>query len=373
MRRCSGPNLWISLLTPGCAVCLCLIAAAAASPLLAQTQHPPMFQAPEISPENDEPSSEQTSPGTITGTLIDQSGAVVVGARIMLTRPGQPGTLELQSGDDGQFSFANVAPGDFQISVVARGFVSQTLSGVLHSEQFLILPPIKLQIASVSSNVEVTARSTVELAEQQIKEQEKQRILSIVPNYYVSYVPNAAPLTPKQKFELAAKTMIDPVTFALVGAVAGVQQAQNDFSGYGQGAEGYAKRFGAAYADDATSTFIGSALLPSLLKQDPRYFYKGTGSTGSRILYAIAMSVVCKGDNGHWQPQYSAILGGLASGGISNLYYPPKDRGVGLVFENTAIGTAETAVFNLLQEFLLRRLTPHAPKNKPSKKDSSQP
>ena len=96
-----------------------------------------------------------------------------------------------------------------------------------------------------------------------------------------------------------------------------------------------AKRYGAGYADIVTGTFIGSAILPSLLKQDPRYFYKGTGSTRSRILYAIANSVICKGDNGRWQANYSSILGSLAAGGISNLYYPAQDRnGAGLTFEN---------------------------------------
>jgi Carboxypeptidase regulatory-like domain len=360
-----GRGVWGSMFSPATAACFILTAIA--SPLVGQSTRPPVFQIPDAPPDDGQQSPDQKSPGTISGTVIDQSGAVVVGARVTLTRPGQTAVREIQSGDDGQFSFADVAPGAFQIRITAPSFVTQTSSGVLGSGQFLILPPVKLQLAGVSTEVQVTPSSTEEIAEQQIKAQEKQRVLAIVPNYYVTYVPNAAPLNPRQKFELAWKTMIDPVTFALVGATAGVQQARNDFSGYGQGAEGYGKRFGAAYADDATSTFIGSALLPSLFKQDPRYFYKGTGSTGSRLLYAIAMSVVCKGDNGHWQPQYSAILGGLASGAISNLYYPPNDRGAGLVFENTAIGTAETAVFNVLQEFLLRKLTPHAPKNKASK------
>jgi hypothetical protein len=211
---------------------------------------------------------------------------------------------------------------------------------------------------NVNTNVQVTV-PRAEVAEDQVKVQEKQRVLGLVPNFYVSYVPDAVPLTSKLKFKLAWKTMIDPVTFALVGVSAGVQQAQNDFSGYGQKAQGYAKRFGASYADTATSAFIGSAVLPSLLKQDPRYFYKGIGSTRSRILYAIANSVICKGDNQRWQPNYSAILGGLAAGGISNLYYPAKDRGAALVFENTLIGTGTTAVFNLLQEFVVRKLTPH--------------
>src|SRR4029077_10209307 len=146
--------------------------------------------------------------------------------------------------------------------------------------------------------------------------------------------PDAAPLSSKQKFELAWKSTVDPITFGVTGAIAGIEQAENRFSGYGQGAEGYGKRFGASYADLVTSTYIGGAILPSLLKQDPRYFYKGTGGKRSRILYALANSVICKGDNGHWQANYSGILGSLAAGGISNLYYPAKDRnGAGLTFE----------------------------------------
>ena len=106
---------------------------------------------------------------------------------------------------------------------------------------------------------------------------------------------------------------------------------------------------------------IGGAILPSLLKQDPRYFYKGTGSTRSRILYALANAVICKGDNGHWQFDYSGILGALAAGGISNLYYPASSRNrAGLTFENTLIGIGGSAVGNLFQEFLIRKLTPHA-------------
>ena len=123
-----------------------------------------------------------------------------------------------------------------------------------------------------------------------------------------------------------------------------------------------AKRYGAVFASSVTGTFIGSAILPSLLKQDPRYFYKGTGSTRSRILYALANSVICKGDDGRWEPNYSSILGSLAAGGISNLYYPAKNRdGLELTFENTLINIGATAASNLLQEFVIRKLTPKAP------------
>jgi hypothetical protein len=212
------------------------------------------------------------------------------------------------------------------------------------------------------------APARVDIAEDEIKVEEKQRVLGVVPNFYVSYDHNPVPLSSKQKFELAWKTMVDPVSFGVTGAIAGIQQAQNDFSGYGQGAQGYAKRFGASYADFVSGTLVGSAILPSLLKQDPRYFYKGTGSKRSRILYALANAVICKGDNGHWQANYSSILGSLAAGGISNLYYPAKNRdGAELTFENALIGIGESAAVNLLQEFVIRRLTPSVSKHEPAK------
>ena len=113
-----------------------------------------------------------------------------------------------------------------------------------------------------------------------------------------------------------------------------------------------------------TESVITDVLLPSLFKQDPRYFYKGTGSTTSRIVYAISRAVIKKGDNGHWQPNYSGILGSLASGGLSNLYYPAQDRnGVRLTFENTAIGIGGAAVGHLAQEFLFKKLTSHSRKS----------
>jgi Carboxypeptidase regulatory-like domain len=310
--------------------------------------------------------SVQPLPGDITGTVLDQTGAVVVGARVVLAIDGQSSDREVLSGDDGQFTFANVTPGTFQLSVSLAGFATKKFSGTLTPGDYYIIPPIALSVATEVTEVRV-GLPTVELAEEQIKDQEKQRVLGVIPNFYVSYVPNAAPLTPKQKFELAWKTTIDPVTFVIVGATAGIQQAQNDFSGYGQGAQGYGKRYGANFADAVTSTFLGDALLPSLFKQDPRYFYKGTGTVRSRILYAVAMSVICKGDNGRWQFYYSGIMGGLASGGISNLYYPSKDRGAGLVFENEIFGIGGSAAANLIQEFLIPKLTPNLPKNRGSK------
>jgi len=303
--------------------------------------------------------------GSISGTVVDQSGAVVVGARVRLAREDQSPIQEVLSGDDGQFSFANIAPGPFHLTIASASFATQASSGILHSGETYIVPPITLAIATAITEVRVTP-PRAEIAEEQIKDQEKQRVLGFIPNFYVSYVSDAVPLTAKQKFKLAWKLTVDPVTLGLNGAIAGIEQARNDFSGYGQGAQGYGKRYGASYADLATATFIGSAILPSVLKQDPRYFYKGSGSKRSRILYAIGNSVICKGDNGHWQANYSSIVGNFAAGGISNLYYPANDRGAGLAFESGLIGLGATATANILQEFLFRKLTPHVPNHDPA-------
>ena len=192
--------------------------------------------------------------------------------------------------------------------------------------------------------------------------------------YFVTYDPDALPLTARQKFELSWKSRLDPVRFGVVGIIAGVQQARNDFSGFGQGAEGYAKRYGAAYANVFTAGLITEVLLPSLFKQDPRYFYKGSGSTKSRIVYAISRAVIRKGDNGHWQPNYSGILGSLASGALSNLFYPAQDRkGVRLTFENAAIGIGGAAAGHLAQEFLFKKLTSHSHKSNGSQKEPTPP
>jgi len=253
------------------------------------------------------------------------------------------------------------------MTIAAEGLAPETVTGVLQAGETFEAAQISLRVASAVTEVRVEPPRE-EIAEEQIREQEKQRVLAIMPNFYVSYIPNAVPLSSKQKFHLAWRTVIDPFTFGLNGAIAGAEQAGNQFAGYGQGAQGYGKRFGAGYADIVSNIFIGSAILPSILKQDPRYFYKGTGTKHSRLLYALANSVICKGDNGRWQPNYSNIAGSLAAGGISNLYYPKEDRSrVGLIFENTAIGIGETAVLDVFQEFFIRKLMPKTGKQNPSK------
>ena len=297
--------------------------------------------------------------GSIHGYVADKTNTAVAGATVTLTKDDGSLGQTTSTDENGQFVFANVASGGFKITITAQGFATQTSAGMLHESESLTVPQMILAISTVNTEVNVTM-THVELAELQIKDEEKQHVLGFVPNYYVSYVRDAASLNTKQKFELAWKTTINPVTFLLTGAAAGFEQMQNQYGGYGQGAAGYGKRYGATYADVVTGNFIGAALLPSILKQDPRYFYKGSGSKKSRLLYALANIGITKGDNGRWQPNYSGLVGSLAAAGISNAYYPANERGVGLTFENFAITVAAGGAANILQEFVIKKLTPNA-------------
>ncbi|MBS1841996.1 MAG: carboxypeptidase regulatory-like domain-containing protein [Acidobacteria bacterium] len=297
-------------------------------------------------------------PGSISGQVIDQTGTFVSAAIVKLTHPGQSAPQEDQTNDDGLYSFANVPPGPFEIMFVEDGFAPKTISGILKSGEALSLPQTQLSLATETMEVHVSV-SEVEIAETEIKEQEKQRIFGLIPNFYVSYEKDPAPMNTRQKMSLAWKSNTDPLTIAGVAFVSGIEQANNSFSGYGQGAQGYGKRFGSTYADVAISTFLGSAILPAVFKQDPRYLYQGTGSTRSRIVHAIASSVMARGDNKRWEPNYSNIIGSFATGGISNLYYPASDRnGAMLTIETALIRIGESAGANLFQEFVIRKLTP---------------
>jgi hypothetical protein len=302
------------------------------------------------------PIDAQRSTGTVTGAISDETGAPIAEAAVTLTAD-DGSRIEVTTGTDGRFSFSNVPAGQFQLAVAARGFAQKTISGSVATGEVANLPEIRLRVAVNAVSIDVTP-SVVEIAEQQIKEQEQQRVLGVVPNFFVSFNPDAAPLNSRQKFQLSWKAHIDPIQFAFVGLVAGLQQRRGDYGGFGDGASGYAKRYAAAYATGWTRSMITQVLLPSMLRQDPRYFYKGTGSVGSRFSYAVSRSVIRKGDNGHWQPNYSGILGSLASGAISNLYYPEEDRrGARLTLENTALGIAGSALGHVAQEFLYARFT----------------
>ena len=303
-------------------------------------------------------------PGTLTGLITDQDGAAVTTARITLTREGQP-PLTTTSGPDGRFSFSNIAPGPFKLLVTSPSFAPEDATGTLRPGESLEIPVINLPGVTTTASVQVTA-SQVEIAQAQIRDEEKQRVLGFIPNFYVSYISNPAPLSPKQKMELAYRTTLDPISVGVSALVAGIQQANNTYPGWGQDAPAYGKRFGTSYGTFLTGTLLGNAVFPIVFRQDPRYFVKGTGTKRARTLYALANAVICRGDNLHWQPNYSSIFGNLAASGIANFYYPATDRdGARLTFENAAIGIGATGIANVIQEFIVRKFTPHLPKSTP--------
>lgn len=209
----------------------------------------------------------------------------------------------------------------------------------------------KQQSPPADSSATPPPRSQSAQAADDLKKEEKQRILGVMPNFNMIDNANAPPLSSKQKFQLFWKSSTDPYAFFVAAFVAGIGQAKDSHDEYGQGAEGYFKRFGAAYADSFDGALWGNAILPTLLHEDPRYFRKGTGSTGRRILHAALSTVWCRRDNGTWGPNYANVGGNIIGGAISNAYYPEEDRGASLVFSNALTVTAEGAIGAQLVEF----------------------
>lgn len=300
---------------------------------------------------------------SVAGTVLDLSGASVSGAEVtLLARDGTP-ARGMVSAANGEFNFIEVLPGSYVLLVNAKGFAVFT-SGefALAALQAYQIPNISLSLAA--TNMEVIVRPTEVIAAEQIRGEEKQRLVGVLPNFYTSYVPDAAPLTWKQKFALATRGTFDPVALIGVGFAAGVEQANNSFAGYGQGAAGYGKRFAAKFADGRSSDYLTHAVFPTLLHQDPRYYYQGTGSVKSRLLHAVGSAFLTRSDSGRTQPNYSYVLGDMCSGALSNLYYPAANRGAHLVISTAAVGLAGRVGGNILREFLPKGSTTNVPRER---------
>jgi hypothetical protein len=296
----------------------------------------------------------------VDGVVQDVQGNIVPEAKVILTAPGKLGEWTTVTGRDGSVSFTDLPAGAYHLTVTGpdlETYVSPEFA--VKSGETVAVPRIGLRVVS-NTSVEVTA-SNDQVAIEQIQEQEKQRVFGVIQNFYTSYIWNAAPMPAKQKYKLAFRTIGDPTTFLIIAGIAGAEQYNGTYPGYGPGIEGYGKRYGAALADSVTGRIIGSAILPTLLHQDPRYFYQGSGGVPSRAFHAVASALVTRGDNGKQQPNYSHLLGNLAAGGIANAYHPEASRGVGLTFQTLGVNTAANAIGNLFREFLLRHLEPSVP------------
>lgn len=301
------------------------------------------------------PTVEAQGTAQVTGTVADTQGAVVPSATIILTPYGKLGERNGTSAADGTFTFTGLPATEYHLTVEAPGLdLYASPEFTLRPGASFTIPTIALKI-SASTTVNVVA-SNDQIALAQIHEQEQQRVFGVFQNFYTSYIWDAQPMPAKQKFRLAFHALYDPPLFLITAGIAGAEQYNGTFPGYGPGIEGYGKRYGAALADATTARIFESAILPSLLHQDPRYFYQGSGSVPSRAFHAVAFTFTARGDNGKTQPNYSHMLGSLAAAGISNAYHPTGSRGVGDTFQTFGITMAGNIVGNLFREFVLRHL-----------------
>ena len=298
---------------------------------------------------------------SVAGTVLDLSGASVPGADVTLMPRDGTQSRTMVSEANGEFDFVKILPGSYLVMVNAKGFaVFTSAEFVLAMQQAYQIPDISLSLATTS--IEVIVRPTELIAAEQIRAEERQRLVGVIPNFYTSYVYDAAPLTSKQKFSLALRGTFDPVSILGVGFAAGIEQATNAFAGYGQGAAGYSKRFAAKFVDGRTSDMLTHAVFPSLLHQDPRYYYLGSGTVKTRLWHAVGSAFITRTDSGGTAPNYSYLLGDVSAAALSNLYYPQANRGVGLVFTNAAVGLAGRIGGNIFREFLSKRLTTNVPR-----------
>lgn len=300
-------------------------------------------------------------PGTIAGTVLDPNGSVVEDARVVLTnRSGRE--LGVQpSGSNGEFTFPGLPAGTYKLTVTGQGMGKYVSPEILvHASEMRFVAGVVLPVSATTTDIRVSGNRE-ELAQEQVQIAVEQRVLGVFPNFYSSYNWDAPPMGAKQKYHLAFRSVTDPVAFLGAGVLAGLEQSRKIFPGYGGGFQGYAKRYGATYANDASGRLLSSAVFPALFHQDPRYFYNGSGSISSRGLYALGATVISRGDNGRWQPNYSHILGCFAAGALSNLYYPSDSRGAKLTIVNGLVSLAGHAGNNILREFFLKGLTSKVP------------
>jgi hypothetical protein len=297
---------------------------------------------------------------TISGTVLDVNGDLVPGATVVLKATSSDDRREVIADDNAAFKFDSVTPGiPYEVSIHVQGFTNWTSPSIVLQPSQFFLEDIHLKMEAEATSITVYG-STEEIAVEQVHLEEQQRVLGFIPNFYVNYdAANAVPLTTKLKFKLAMKVSTDPVTIMGVGFMSGIDQAANT-PNYVQGAKGFGQRFGANAAGEFSDILIGGAILPSLLHQDPRYFYQGTGGTRSRLKHAMEAPFICRGDNGRQQVNFSSMGGVIGATALSMTYYPNSNRGTGDVFLAFGISEAERAVSAIAQEFILPRFT-HRP------------
>lgn len=296
----------------------------------------------------------------ISGTVLDTNGTVIEGATVQLSRTGAPATMrQSESGTLGQFAFADLEPGTYVLTVSRKGmssFISQPIT--LEPDKPVVLPNVVLAVEAVTTNVTVMDEEAASV--QQVRIAEQQRVFKVFPNFYSSFDWNAPPMLTKQKYGLAVRTLIDPVTFLTTAGIAGAEQYENVFPGFGGGIEGFAKRYGASYTNHASAELFTRAVYPSVFHTDPRYFVMGTGTKRQRAFHAIGSTLVTRGDDGKRRVNFPQILGEFSAAALSNAYFPENERGVHLVLINGFADLGGNMFDNLIREFILNHVTTRA-------------
>jgi hypothetical protein len=308
--------------------------------------------------------------GVVRGTVTDVHGGLVPGASIQLERTGESAVLEAKTDEAGHFALLQVPPGTYTLLIAApelKSYLSTPF--ILHPGEVLDMPAVALAIATATTSVEVSANSP-EVAEQELHLEEQQRVFGVLPNFFTSYVWNAAPLTTMQKFKLSVHASTDPVSFIGFALVAYIETSNDTFPSWGRDAPSYGKRFGAAFGDALISRQLDSALFPAIFHQDPRYFYMGPAQPGKkRLWHALSSGLIARGDNGRTQINYSHLVGNAGAGALSSFYHPASDGPGTLAVDNMLLRIGADAAQAFVREFVLD----HLHHNKPSYANGEPP
>lgn len=211
-----------------------------------------------------------------------------------------------------------------------------------------------LPVAPAPEQVSLPANSAIEPAAPASSQfvLKNNRLFYVLANYStVERHDDFGTLSAKTKFKLSVKTMTDPITVSFLGAIALMGQARNSEPSYGQGLQGYSKRYATTYTDTAIGTLMTTSVFPTLLHQDPRYFQLGTGGKWHRVKYSVSRIFLTRSDSGQTQFNYSEIVGNAVAAGISNAYHPDYQRNFGNTMSVWGSDILLNTFCNLAKEF----------------------
>ena len=218
----------------------------------------------------------------------------------------------------------------------------------------LVLLPLCLLAQDAPPDPTIAAPAAQPGGYQQYGTQDKKRILGIMPNFRTTSVnaKDIVKLSSKEKFQLATRDAFDPGAFFTTALLTGLSHWQQQYyPAIPLGAKGYAERYGLNFLDNASSTYLSEAIIPSLTHQDPRYFRLGEGSIPKRLGYSLSRLLIARSDSGKWVVNGAQLGGGFAAGAIANLYYPASERSVKNTVVRFGINLGTDGLSNLGREF----------------------